>query len=88
MMKWITTEQATIELAKNVLAQRVADLPIWIRWYRTYNNPHGGGAFGKSKECCTTELVGVTPKRLKLKDYEGIHSVDPRNCYFAKRETR
>jgi hypothetical protein len=84
--KWTKTERATVVRAKELLASRIADLPIWVRWYRTYDNPHGGGSFGKSKEDCTAELIGVTVKRLKIKDYAGVHSVDPKNCFFATRE--
>ena len=87
-VKWTKTDRATIESAKSLLDNRIADLPIWVRWFRTYDNPAGGGSFGKSKEDCTAELVGITAKRLKLKDYEGVHSVDPKNCFFATRETR
>jgi len=87
-VKWINTERATIERAKELLANRIADLPIWVRWYRTYDNPHGGGSFGKSKEYCTCELIGVTAKRLKVKDHASICFPDPRSCSFATREAR
>ncbi len=85
-VRWITTEHATIERAKALLADQIKGVTIWVRWFRTFDNPHGGGPFGKSKEHCSAELVGVTEKRLKLKDYAGTHLVDPRNCVFATRE--
>jgi hypothetical protein len=85
-MKWISTEPATIAAAKERLANRIADLPIWVRWYRTYDNPHGGGPFGKSKEYCTCELIGVTAKRLTLKDGKSTCHVDPKSCFFAVRQ--
>lgn len=84
-MNWITTRQATIEAAHSLLDNALVGIPIWVRWYRTFDNPHGGGPFGKSKEYCTAELVGVTAKRLKLKDHQGVHSVDPKHCFFAER---
>lgn len=87
MIKYIATERATIERASQLLATRLDGIPIWVRWYRTYDNPHGGGPFGKSKEYCTVELIGTTPKRLRVKDYDGVHVVDPDNCSFATRES-
>ena len=85
-MKWIHTERATLVGAQTLLANRIADLPIWVRWYRTFDNPHGGGAFGKSKEYCTCKLVGVTAKRLKLDDHGSVFAVDPKNVFFAYRK--
>lgn len=84
---WIHTERATLEAAKTLLANRIANLPIYVRWYRTYDNPHGGGPFGKSKGYETCELVGVTEKRLKLKPLCGsVCNVNPDNCSFATRK--
>lgn len=81
--KWISVGQMTLEAAREALAMRDITGPVWVRWFRTFDNPHGGGPFGKSKEYCTCELVGVTGKRVRLKDYDGLHSVDPSNCSFA-----
>jgi hypothetical protein len=83
---WTITERATIDNARAALANRIADLPIWVRWYRTFDNPHGGGPFGKSKEYCTVELVGVTAKRLTVRDGKSTCHVDPKSCYFATRQ--
>lgn len=81
--KWISVGQVTMEAARERLAEKPAAGPVWVRWFRTFDNPHGGGPFGKSKEYCTCELVGVTAKRLRLKDYHGVSSVNPKNCSFA-----
>lgn len=81
--KWISTGSVTIEEAKKRLAMRDIAGQIWLRWFRTYDNPHGGGSFGKSKEYCTVELVGVTEKRLRVKDHSGLHFVNPEHCQFA-----
>jgi len=86
MITYTNTEKATIEKAKQLLAAQIPGIPIWVRWYRTYDNPHGGGAFGKSKEYCTCELVGVTAKRIKLREIAGgVSAVDPNHCFFADR---
>ena len=87
-ISWKTTEDVTLESARDALKNRIADLPIWVRWYRTYDNPKGGGPFGKSKEYCTVELVGVTEKRLKVKDFTSTCFVNPKSCRFAIKETR
>ena len=87
-IKYVSTEPATLERANALLHERNClslRLPIWVRWFRTYDNPHGGGSFGKSKEYCTVELVGVTHKRLKVKDHGTVSAVDPKNCSFARR---
>ncbi len=68
-----------------MLDDAIVGVPIWVRWYRTYDNPHGGGAFGKSKEYCTVELIGITAKRLKVKERGSEYAVDPKHCFFATR---
>ena len=89
MMKWINTEVATIEKARELLANRISDLPIFVRWYRTYDGGNTGTPWGRFKEYCTCELIGVTAKRVKVKELAGgVFSVDPRFCYFAHREER
>jgi len=89
-MKWIKTEHATLERARELLANRIADLPIWVRWNRTFYGGNTGTAFGQIRQYETCELVGVTAKRLKLKAAHGgtEHSVEPSRCYFATREER
>lgn len=88
MKKLEAAEQATIENSKDLLDNRIAGLPIWIRWLRAYDNPGGGGAFGKSRIYCTVQLIGVTAKRLKVKDHDGVHFVDPKTCLVASRKDR
>ena len=78
-MQWINTEEATIEKARILLANRIADLPIWIRWYRTFKE-------GRTSQYEVCELIGVTAKRLTVKlRVDGMHHVDPRRCYFPVR---
>jgi len=84
--EWVRIEDCTVERATELLA--APRRPIWVRWYRTFDNPHGGGPFGKSKEYETGELVGVTAKRLKLRLIGGheVYTVDPKSCYFGVRK--
>ena len=88
-MKWINTEQVTLESAKLALDPsdyRVANgLPIWVRWYRTFEGGNTGTAWGKTRQFETCELVGVTAKRLKVKGLHDkiVYYADPNRCYFA-----
>lgn len=66
MSTWITTETMTLERARELLAQRVGDLPIYLRWYRTDTSR----AWGSSYQTTVT-LEGVTDKRIKVRELGG-----------------
>ena len=82
-MNLVSTERATIELAREFLTSKIDGVPIWIRWYRVDRNGKGGG-WEPSSYYYNCELVGVTEKRLRVKGPAGgVEIANPSRCYFA-----
>lgn len=66
-MKWIVTDEVTIESARELLAKRIApDIPIYLRWHRRDTSQPWGGTYH-----CTVTLEGVTAKRIKVREIAG-----------------
>ena len=85
-MRYINTEEASLSRAKELLASALPGAPIFVRWYRSYQAGNTGTPFGVIKEYCTCELLGVSAKRLKVRDLSGaIRFADPKFCFFASK---
>jgi len=81
MAKWLTTERMTIDRARELLANRIGDLPIYLRWYRCDTSQAWA-----PKYPVTVTLHGVTAKRLKVKEIGGGYFfVDPNKLFAATR---
>jgi len=88
---WVKTEQATIERCKELLA--AGGSPVTLRWRRLDRQGKGGG-WEPVPYDTTVALVGVTAKRLKVRDCfhteKGliitgpVYVANPANCRFAE----
>lgn len=84
MKKWIRTGSITLDSARELLA--AADRqPIHLRVSRKDRGTKAGG-WDPPSYLTTCTLLGVTNKRLKVKEAHGgmILYPDPKQCYLAE----